>query len=348
MTITGERAGVLDFSSPYFDAKQAHDRDGAARARPARRARPASGSGSRGNHRRDLRERLRPGDHAVVVVRRTRRASGRCSAAGELDAAMLDNTVSGQFVSDNRKLKLAREFDTGEQYGMAVKKDGNIPLLRVHQRHARRPQRRRQLRQDLRQVLRLIDTLTRPGRTPAGPRRISLLRRDGEEEERREQDQVHAALERRGPARDDGEDRDDRGERSSTIWSWLEAEHERAVEPDRGDRDRRDGEADAEPSPSRSARLRLICTRLRVAAARTAAIVSGAARAARSRRRRRRREAERPPRRPRWPATRSWPARRRRPARRAAGRGWSGPPGRRRVGVRRRRPSVARGRRRGR
>ena len=44
---------------------------------------------------------------------------------------MLDNTVSGQFVSDNRKLKLAREFDTGEQYGMAVKKDGKIPLLRA-------------------------------------------------------------------------------------------------------------------------------------------------------------------------------------------------------------------------
>ena len=50
--------------------------------------------------------------------------------AGQIDAAMLDNTVSGQFVSDNGKLKLAREFETGEQYGMAVKKDGNIPLLR--------------------------------------------------------------------------------------------------------------------------------------------------------------------------------------------------------------------------
>jgi polar amino acid transport system substrate-binding protein len=38
--------------------------------------------------------------------------------------------VSGQFVADNPRLKLSREFDTGEQYGMAVKKDGNIPLLR--------------------------------------------------------------------------------------------------------------------------------------------------------------------------------------------------------------------------
>jgi polar amino acid transport system substrate-binding protein len=38
--------------------------------------------------------------------------------------------VSGEFVSGNSKLKLAKEFDTGEQYGMAVKKDGNIPLLR--------------------------------------------------------------------------------------------------------------------------------------------------------------------------------------------------------------------------
>ena len=50
--------------------------------------------------------------------------------AGDIDAAMLDNTVSGEFVASNPKLKLAREFDTGEQYGMAVKKDGNIPLLR--------------------------------------------------------------------------------------------------------------------------------------------------------------------------------------------------------------------------
>ena len=33
-------------------------------------------------------------------------------------------------MSDADGLKVAREFDTGEQYGFAVKKDGNIPLLR--------------------------------------------------------------------------------------------------------------------------------------------------------------------------------------------------------------------------
>ena len=33
-------------------------------------------------------------------------------------------------MASNAKLKVAREFETGEQYGMAVKKDGNIPLLR--------------------------------------------------------------------------------------------------------------------------------------------------------------------------------------------------------------------------
>jgi polar amino acid transport system substrate-binding protein len=43
---------------------------------------------------------------------------------------MLDNTASGRIVSDAADLKVAREFETGEQYGFAVKKDGNIPLLR--------------------------------------------------------------------------------------------------------------------------------------------------------------------------------------------------------------------------
>jgi polar amino acid transport system substrate-binding protein len=129
MTITGERARVLDFSSPYFDAKQALI--------------TPRGSGL------DTLEEL--ADQRVGVQKETtgetfmsdfapdttevvtfNDAAGLQAAlnAGEIEAAMLDNTVSGEFVKQNRSLKLAREFDTGEQYGMAVKKDGNVPLLR--------------------------------------------------------------------------------------------------------------------------------------------------------------------------------------------------------------------------
>lgn len=129
MTITGERARVLDFSSPYFDAKQA-----LITPRGSGLDQIAELGGKRVGVQKDTTGETYLSDYAPegTIVNAYDDAAGLQAAleAGELDAAMLDNTVSGQFVSDNPKLKLAREFDTGEQYGMAVKKDGNIPLLR--------------------------------------------------------------------------------------------------------------------------------------------------------------------------------------------------------------------------
>jgi polar amino acid transport system substrate-binding protein len=129
MTITGERARVLDFSSPYFDAKQA-----LITPRGSGLDAVEELAGKRVGVQKDTTGETYLSDFAPASTRVTAYddAAGlqAALAAGELDAAMLDNTVSGQFVSDNPRLKLAREFDTGEQYGMAVKKDGNIPLLR--------------------------------------------------------------------------------------------------------------------------------------------------------------------------------------------------------------------------
>ena len=129
MTITGERARVLDFSSPYFDAKQA-----LITPRGSGLDQIAELGGMRVGVQKDTTGETYLSDFAPedTIVTAYEDAAGLQAAleAGELDAAMLDNTVSGQFVSDNPKLKLAREFDTGEQYGMAVQKDGNIPLLR--------------------------------------------------------------------------------------------------------------------------------------------------------------------------------------------------------------------------
>ena len=130
MTITGERARVLDFSSPYFDAKQA-----LITPRGSGLDQLTELAGVRVGVQKETTGETYLSDFAPETTRVTAYddAAGlqAALAAGELDAAMLDNTVSGQFVSDNRKLKLAREFETGEQYGMAVKKDGNIPLLRA-------------------------------------------------------------------------------------------------------------------------------------------------------------------------------------------------------------------------
>jgi polar amino acid transport system substrate-binding protein len=129
MTITGERARVLDFSSPYFDAKQA-----LITPRGSGLDTIEELAGQRVGVQKDTTGETYLSDFAPdsteVVAFADAAGLQAALAADELDAAMLDNTVSGQFVSDNPRLKLAKEFDTGEQYGMAVKKDGNIPLLR--------------------------------------------------------------------------------------------------------------------------------------------------------------------------------------------------------------------------
>jgi len=130
MTITGERARVLDFSSPYFDAKQAliTPRGSGLDTLPEL-------AGMRVGAQKETTGETYLKDFAPTTTQIVTfdDAAGleAALAAGSLDAAMLDNTVSGQFVSSNRSLKLAREFETGEQYGIAVKKDGNIPLLRT-------------------------------------------------------------------------------------------------------------------------------------------------------------------------------------------------------------------------
>ena len=129
MTITGERARVLDFSSPYFDAKQA-----LITPRGSGLDQLEELAGQRVGVQKDTTGETYLSDFAPettdVVAYEDAAGLQEALDAGELDAAMLDNTVSGEFVASNNKLKLAREYETGEQYGMAVKKDGNIPLLR--------------------------------------------------------------------------------------------------------------------------------------------------------------------------------------------------------------------------
>lgn len=130
MTITGERARVLDFSSPYFDAKQA-----LITPRGSGLDTVEELAGKRVGVQKDTTGETYLSDFAPdsteVVTFDDAAALQQALGNNSLDAAMLDNTVSGQFVSENPRLKLAKEFETGEQYGMAVKKDGNIPLLRA-------------------------------------------------------------------------------------------------------------------------------------------------------------------------------------------------------------------------
>ena len=130
MTITGERARVLSFSSPYFDAAQAMvvpSGSGLATLDDLAGRRIGVQGGTTGE--------LYVADHAPadadVVPFEDAAAMSRAMAAGEVAATVYDNTVVGDVIKANPDLEVATEFDTGEQYGMAVRRNGNVALLEV-------------------------------------------------------------------------------------------------------------------------------------------------------------------------------------------------------------------------
>ncbi|HSE09975.1 MAG TPA: transporter substrate-binding domain-containing protein [Nocardioidaceae bacterium] len=129
MTITGERARVLDFSSPYFDASQAlvvAKGSGIGSLDDLGGERIAVQSGTTG----ELYVTDNAPSTAKLMPLEDADAMQEALTSGAVAAAVYDNTVVGDVVADNPDLEVAAEFDTGEQYGMAVKKNGNVDLLR--------------------------------------------------------------------------------------------------------------------------------------------------------------------------------------------------------------------------
>ncbi len=130
MTITGERARVLDFSSPYFNASQAMvvgKGSGVTSLADLDGQRIAVQAGTTGElYLTDNAPGL-----AEIVPFEDATAMDKAMRGGEVDAAVYDNTVVGDVVESNPSLEVVAEFDTGEQYGMAVRRNGNDDLLRV-------------------------------------------------------------------------------------------------------------------------------------------------------------------------------------------------------------------------
>jgi polar amino acid transport system substrate-binding protein len=129
LTITGERARVLDFSSPYFDATQ---------AMVAKQGSDASSLDDLGGAKIGVQKgttgetyvRDNAPKDATVVPLTTAADVTAAIKSGDVAAGVYDNTVVGDVVAKYHRLAVVAEFDTGEQYGMAVKKDSSIDLLR--------------------------------------------------------------------------------------------------------------------------------------------------------------------------------------------------------------------------
>lgn len=130
MTITEEREEKIDFSEPYFDATQALLVEKGA---PYQDLADLEGetlgvqSGTTG-------EIYAEENAPEGVTLRTYEDLALLTSAvktGQVAAAINDNSVLYPYVQENPDTAVAAEFDTGEQYGVAVKEEGSEALLEV-------------------------------------------------------------------------------------------------------------------------------------------------------------------------------------------------------------------------
>jgi polar amino acid transport system substrate-binding protein len=128
MTITEDRARVMDFSDPYFNATQAllvqkgSDYDSLESLSGETVGVQANTTG------KQYAEENAPDD----VELKTFEDLALLTAAvktGDVAAGINDNGVLYDYVEKNPDTEVATEFDTGEQYGFAVAKDQNDELL---------------------------------------------------------------------------------------------------------------------------------------------------------------------------------------------------------------------------
>ncbi len=123
MTITDERAKSVKFSDPYFNATQ---------ALLVRKSDPykslADLKGKKLGVQTDTTGQIYAEDHKdefgyTIVVYDDSITEFEGVKSGKVDAAINDNAPLYQFSKTNPDTEVTAEFDTGEHYGFAVKKD---------------------------------------------------------------------------------------------------------------------------------------------------------------------------------------------------------------------------------
>ncbi|MBG0561341.1 basic amino acid ABC transporter substrate-binding protein [Actinoplanes aureus] len=133
MTITDERKKVLDFSEPYFDATQALATQTGKEVKTLEELvgkRLGVQGGTTGEEYINGQVKEKSLDIKVVSYRDLA-ALQQALATNQIEGAVNDLPVWNEYIKANPgKVVVAAGFDTGEQYGFAVKK-GNAQLLKT-------------------------------------------------------------------------------------------------------------------------------------------------------------------------------------------------------------------------
>jgi polar amino acid transport system substrate-binding protein len=128
MTITDERAAVMDFTDPYFKATQAlmtKTGSGITSLDDLAGKKIAVQDGTTGA---DYVRENAPED-AEIISFEDSSLMQQAVRTGKTDAGVNDNGLLNYFVSQNDDVEVVTEFETGEEYGFSVKKGGNDELL---------------------------------------------------------------------------------------------------------------------------------------------------------------------------------------------------------------------------
>ncbi|MEV4759939.1 basic amino acid ABC transporter substrate-binding protein [Micromonospora sp. NPDC049559] len=134
MTITDERKKVIDFTDPYFDATQAL---AVPAGKPYKTLADLSGKrlgvqGATTGEDYVKQQNDQQGLKITIVSYKDLGSAQQALATGQIEAAVGDLPVWNEYVRANPgKVVVANGFDTGEQYGFAVRKGGNPELLKT-------------------------------------------------------------------------------------------------------------------------------------------------------------------------------------------------------------------------
>lgn len=128
MTINAEREAVMDFTDPYFTATQAlmtKTGAGITSLEDLAGKKVAVQDGTTGaEYVRDN----SPEDTEVISFEDSSLMQ-QAVLTGQVDAGVNDNGLLNYFVTENPEVEVVTEFQTDEDYGFSVKKDGNAELL---------------------------------------------------------------------------------------------------------------------------------------------------------------------------------------------------------------------------
>lgn len=123
MTITPERANAVLFSQPYFDAEQALiTKKGSGITNLAQMKGKKLGVQTDTTGQKYAQDNADANGYEVVVFDDLP-TSVNAVKSGNVDAAINDNGVLYDFAKNNPDTEVVTEFHTGEQYGIAVRKD---------------------------------------------------------------------------------------------------------------------------------------------------------------------------------------------------------------------------------